>query len=69
MIMMQFFLIILGVIDHVNLTQVYTMEEQLSFTNPEAMFKFDIHGIDLSGTNLDFIRKFQHEINGIAKYF
>lgn len=51
------------------LAQVDCIKNNLNFTDPDGMFQFATHGIKLSGINSNYICKFQHEINAIAKYF
>ena len=48
--------------DHaqVNMAQVEDIEGRLNFNDPDEMFEFAIHGIDLSGVNSGFIQAFQH---------
>ena len=53
----------------VNMAQVENIEGSLNFNDPEAIFEFALHGINISGVYLDYIRAFQHEINEVANDF
>ena len=52
----------------VNMAQVDNIENCLNFTDPNKMFEFAIHGIDLSGVNSDYIHSFRHEISAIVPF-
>ena len=53
----------------INMAQIDDIKNHLNFTDPNDMFEFAIHGIDLPGVNSDYIRNFCHEINKIANDF
>lgn len=57
--------------DHtqVNMAQVEDIEGHLDFNDPEAMFAFAIHGMDVSDINLDYLCGLKHKIYAIATNF
>ena len=49
--------------DPVTLAQVDNIENYINLNDPEEMFEFAIHDMDLSSINSDYLQKFKHEIN------
>ena len=51
------------------MAQVEDIKGRLDFNDPDEMFEFAIHSINLSNVNSDYIWAFQHKINAIASDF